>query len=55
MEDPIEVDDDIYDEEDEVQSVDILSGILLKKLTRVPLGKVLEEHIEYFKKRPLFL
>ena len=42
MEEIIEVDNDIYDEEDEVQSVEVLSGRLWKKLTQVPLGKGLK-------------
>ena len=49
MEYPIELDDDGYDEEDEVQSLEVLFGRQLKKLTQVPLGKVLAEHIRYFK------
>ena len=31
MEEPIEVEDGGYDDEDEVQSVEVLSGRLLKK------------------------
>ena len=42
MEEIIEVDNDIYDEEDEVQSVEVLSGRLRKELTQVPLGKGLK-------------
>ena len=52
MEDPIEVDDDGDGEEYEVQSVEVLSGILLKNLTRVPLGKGLADHIQDLKERP---
>ena len=33
--------------------MEVLSGILLKKLTRVPLVKVLAEHIQDLNKRTL--
>ena len=33
MEEPIEVDNEGYNEEDEIQSVKVLSGRLLKNLT----------------------
>ena len=55
MEEHIDVDNDGYNKEDEVQSVEVFSGILLKNLTRVPLGKVLVEHIQYLKEHPLGL
>ena len=32
--------------------MEVLYGILLKKLTQVPLGKGLAEHIQYFMERP---
>ena len=51
-EEPIEVDYDGYDGEDEVQSVEVLPGRLLKKFTQVPLGKGLAEHIQDLKERP---
>ena len=46
MEEPIKVDDDRDDEEDEVQSEDVLSGRLLEKLMRVSLGKACRAHSE---------
>ena len=52
MEEHIEVDNYGDDEEDEVHSVEVLSGILLKNITQLPLGKCLTEHIHYLKERP---
>ena len=52
MEDPIDVGNDGENEEYEVQSVEVLSSRLFKKLTRLPFVKGLAEHIKDLKECP---